>query len=170
MAAGDGLKKHKNLFKRLDGLKVEVGWFESNRYPDKTTTYTVKSGEERSATTPSVPVATVARWNEFGTGTIPARPFMRLSQRTAVRNMTKINAAMTQDVLNKGLDPKIALDKNIGGSFKTIITNSIKNGGWKENSNITIHGTPNGFIKGKGFDKPLIDSSLMLQSITSKVS
>lgn len=140
----NGLKDHIDKMKALNDINVEVGWFSSNRYPN------------------GQPVAAVARWQEYGTARITARPFMRLAQKMADRNIAKINAAVTKDVLTKDMSPKQALEKNVGGALKIIIVDSIKNGGWKSNAKSTA--------KRKGFDKPLIDTALMWKSVSVKVS
>lgn len=51
----------RGLADKLKGAnqQLQVGWFEGAKYTDST------------------PVAQVAAWNEFGTKTAPARPFMR---------------------------------------------------------------------------------------------
>ena len=53
------LEKLRLNLKELEGLEGKVGWFETARYEN------------------GLPVAQAAQWNEFGTSTAPARPFMR---------------------------------------------------------------------------------------------
>ena len=47
--------------KELDGKQARAGWFENAKYEN------------------GVSVAQVAMWQEFGTGKIPPRPFMRVA-------------------------------------------------------------------------------------------
>lgn len=56
---GPGLQSLAVALKDLDGVQGKVGWFESAKYTDGT------------------PVAHVAAIQEFGSGAIPPRPFMR---------------------------------------------------------------------------------------------
>lgn len=57
--SGDGLKKLKEMLAEAQKKKLQIGFFDSSTYPDGT------------------PVAYVAAIQEFGSGPIPARPFIR---------------------------------------------------------------------------------------------
>ncbi len=161
-----GLARHKKMLQATDKKVVETGWFSGNKYPSK----------ENADGTKSEPVEVwqAAKWNEFGTGKIPARPFMRLANRKLQPEFKNIEPKIFSKVLKGELTTEQGLGL-IGLKMEEFIVDSIKNGGWTPNSDITINGTTpdkngNQFIKGKGFDKPLIDTSLMWQSVSSKVS
>lgn len=126
--------------------RVRVGFFSKARYPDGT------------------PVASVALWNEFGTRRdgeehTPERPFFR----QAIRQMeTDI-----PEILRNGIDPeKGVLDRRlanrIGAHAQALIERQIQTLAKPENAESTIA------RKGSG-KKPLIDTSLMLQSVTFQV-
>ena len=65
-----GLKHLKQRIDELDLLKVEVGWFASSQHPEY---------DEKGQKIGTVPMATIAAKNEFGSPAegIPPRPFMR---------------------------------------------------------------------------------------------
>ena len=79
----------KDIYKQLKKQrgKIEVGFFEGEKYPD---------GKS---------VAEVAAFNEFGGGKTPPRPFMR----TLVRNHRKIWRKILRDELAKNEDAHISL-------------------------------------------------------------
>ena len=69
---------------------VKVGFFSTARYEDGT------------------PVAAVAAWNEFGTETIPERPFFRNALAESERGVSNI--------LAKGIDTKkMVVDEQLAG-------------------------------------------------------
>lgn len=99
----------------------------------------------------------IAVWNEVGTDTIPARPFMRQSadgNKAAIEKMCK---AQLQKVA-QGETAEQALNA-IGVTQKELIRDTItKSKSWAEaNAESTI--------KKKGSDVPLIDESHLLQSV-----
>lgn len=134
---------------KLDGMEVEVGFFEEDRY-----------GPENH----NLPVATVAAYNEFGTVHNPQRPFMsdtfseNMSQLFMARGM---KAAMI-DVL-KGGQASIRLLKSLGRIAADLMQVSIQQyaaaGG---NSSATI-------AKKGGRDTPLIDSGKMIESVKFQI-
>ncbi|AWD92410.1 hypothetical protein [Xanthomonas phage Carpasina] len=135
--------------KALTSKKIEAGWFESARYlaSDK--------GDE------GVQVAKIARINEFGTDTIPARPFMRL----AIDNFRRDRNSIQSRINKRVADGKITADQalgQIGMAMEAKIVDSIKDGQWEANAASTI--------AAKGFDKPLIDTAQMWKSVSSKVT
>ncbi len=152
--AGNRLKRHKEVIKGLDGRKVEAGWFESARY---------KAGKGVSANQVGMSIAQIARINEFGTATIPARPFMRLAAINFNRDRNDIQAKIGKKVIDGVITPEQALGQ-IGLAMEAKIVDSIKNGNWPPNAESTA--------KAKGFKKntPLIDTGQMFQNVTSKVS
>lgn len=157
MQKAKGLASHIAALKAMNGKFVETGWFETNKYMN------------------GIPVAQVAYWNEYGTRTAPARPFLRYARTKFRKTSDRVISKLVDKVLSGQLTPVQAMNQ-IGMAMEVEIVDSIKNGGWVGNSEITIHGTPpdkNGeqFIKGKGFDKPLIGATgTMWQTVVSKVS
>lgn len=125
------------------GVSVRVGFNAGARYPN---------GQS---------VAQVAFWNEFGTPNaqhpIPARPFIRsmiaeksptwgLAMGAALRN-NRYNARDAAEVMGEGL--------------KGQLVQSIVNFTDPPNAPATI--------AGKGFDKPLIDTALMIRSVDYEI-
>jgi hypothetical protein len=150
--ARDIMNQHKKTIKEIDGRKVEAGWFETARY---------KATGEKDAGKAGQSIAVVARANEFGTGTIPARPFMRL----AATNFSRDRVALQAKIIKKMSDGKISADQalgQIGLAMEGNIASAIKDGNWVENAPSTA--------KAKGFNKPLIETAQMFQSVSSKVT
>lgn len=133
-----------NLKKRLAELSkssARVGWPASARYV---------TGES---------VAEVAVSNEFGRGNVPARPFIRAAMRDDSRKIeTAVKYAVT-DFINGGNVNDVY--NEIGEAAVEAIIMQIKSGGFAPNAPATV--------KIKGFNKPLIDTGLMFQSLTSMV-
>jgi len=129
----------KSLLSKLDCGELQVGFMEGATYPDGTT------------------VAQVAFWDEFGTQTSPARPFFR--------SMVSKESPTWGNKLAKLL--KATGDD--GERSLSILGEDIK--GALEQSIIDTNTPPNApsTISAKGFNKPLIDTSHMKNSITYKV-
>jgi len=140
------------LMKRLDklnGMEVEVGFFEEDRY-----------GPENH----NLPVATIAAYNEFGTRYNPHRPFM---SDTFQDNMSQLFMARGMaDVFKQVLKGGSALSKmqTLGNTSAELMKVSIQQyaaaGG---NSAATIK------LKG-GRDTPLIDTGKMLESVKFQIN
>jgi hypothetical protein len=145
------IAQHIATLKKAGNKKVEAGWFESDRYPS------------------GIPVAKIARIQETGATIehgdvkieIPARAFMR----KAAADFEQQRSAVQDRIARRVINGQITQDKALGqlGEFMSgLIAKSIRDGGWQKNAPSTI--------KGKGFDKPLIDTAHMWQSVNSKVS
>lgn len=140
------------LIKRLDklnGMEIEVGFFEEDRY-----------GPENH----NLPVATVAAYNEFGTTFNPTRPFMsdtfreKMNQLFIGRKMGKVFEAVL-----KGSNPLEKL-RGLGEIATELMRYSIHQyaaGGGNSAATIKRKG---------GRDTPLIDTSLMLQSVKFQIN
>lgn len=144
---------------------VKAGFLEDKEYPDGTN------------------VATVAYWNEFGTKSSPARPFMR---NTIAKNQGEWGKDFGEVL--KALNGDIAGALRVmGQEIEGQIREEITSGDFAENS-ITTNILKDRFPKGGyTFDdflqahadamagqtapsgKPLVWSGLMLQSVTSEV-
>ena len=135
---------HKNRF-NLDNMRdgiVRIGWFQQNRYDDNT------------------PVAAVARWNEFGTGNIPSRPFMR-----------PVLHSQKQTILENLRHQYQMAIRNNQNTTKVLhlIGEDVR---WRIQSQILATTTPPNApstIKAKGFNKPLYDTGFMLNSVNYQV-
>lgn len=151
------IDQHIAALKAAKDKQVEAGWFESARYP---------AAKGNSVGTS---VAYIARVQEFGatiqrgetTITIPARPFMRLAWSKFGQSRKKIQDAIAKQLVAGKIDSEQALGQ-IGLHLEGCIVESIRDGGWEGNAPSTI--------ENKGFDKPLIDTGHMWQSVSSKVS
>jgi hypothetical protein len=178
--------------KGFKGKKVQVGWFETDRYP-------AEEGESVGKS-----IAEVARLLEFG-GTIQhpggttyiddaivkgkgagarfvnAKTFEgqetkktkphaivippRPFMRLAARNFMSKRTAIQATITNKAMKGEITAAQalaRVGLVMENEVVKSMKNGNWIPNAPSTI--------ARKGFDKPLIETGLMWKSVSSKVS
>ena len=135
-------------FATINGT-VEAGFFETSRYSSKDKS---KDG---------LPLAQVARWNEFGAANRPARPFMRLAATNFSSDRKGIQYRISNRILHGQITAEQALGQ-IGLAMEAAIVDSIKNGNWPRNAPYTI--------AKKGFDSPLIDTAQMWQGVASKVN
>lgn len=104
----------------------------------------------------SVNLADVATFNEFGTSSIPPRPFMGQGFDNNRAELERFKDASFSQVLEGKSTVEIALQR-IGVFFKGKIQQEIASGYFKENSPVTI--------AMKGSSKPLIDTGRLRQSI-----
>ncbi|QOV06236.1 hypothetical protein CPT_Maja_016 [Burkholderia phage Maja] len=185
--------RHLQALKELDAMKdkkVQAGWFETDRYP-------AKEGETVGPLVAKIarqlefggvinhPGGTkyihdaIVGGRYVGTRfvkkdfqgehsvtkahqiIIPARPFMRLAWATFNKDKVKIQAKIARQLLDRSINAEQALGQ-IGLALEGCIVKSIKSGPWAANSPATI--------RAKGFDKPLIDTAHMWQTVSSKVS
>ena len=142
--------------RKLDGIELKVGWFETNKYEDGT------------------PVAYVATIQEFGypKGNIPPRPFMRPTitrEENNWRHIIEIEAL--QIFAGKSTATKLfeilglIASGDIGKSIAAVFTPPL--------SPITIANRKfkRADKKTKGaLDKPLIDTGIMFETVTYKVN
>ncbi|MFA7254386.1 MAG: hypothetical protein WC107_07625 [Patescibacteria group bacterium] len=140
LQGADGVAKAlEEIAKRMGGGEVAVGFMEGATYPDGT------------------PVAAVAFWNEFGTTGTPARPFFRqmiaAESPTWAGKMAKLAKATNYDG-----DKVLALmGEDVGGALRQSI-NDFQTPELAESTKAA-----------KGFAKPLIDTSHMINSICYQV-
>lgn len=153
---GKKLKQAVDQAKRAQSVKeLAVGFFNTARYPDGTA------------------VTNVAAWNEFGTRSIPERPFFRQAIKTMKPKVDRF--------LERRVDPKeMVVDRQLAGQVgelaKAEIQTSIRNLHQPPNSPVTIRGgwvsTPSGkpyLVKGKGSSNPLIDTGFMRISTSYQI-
>lgn len=119
--------------KQLEDLEIHVGFQGDEAYEDGTT------------------VAEIAAYNELGTSTIPARPFMK---RSFEDHEDKLQTYCDHGInaLSNGGTAEQAL-KLIGDEVVGLIQEEIKNGDWEPNSPVTI--------ALKKSEHPLIDTGYM---------
>lgn len=126
------------------GGVVRVGILGTQKYP-------AKDGKG------DVSVAQAAYWNEYGTATIPARPFFRNTIAEKQDEWAE-NAASILQHADGDVGKALAL---IGEDVKDDIVETIQNFNEPENAPSTV--------KKKGFNKPLIDTDGLWKAIKSEV-
>lgn len=122
-----------------NGFDVRIGFSAGARYPDGT------------------PVGLVALWNEFGTKTSPPRPAIR---QTIAKKGPGWPLAMARILKNNDYDSRRAAEL-MGEGIKGQVVKAIMEFDDPPNAPSTI--------ARKGFNKPLIDTSLMVRSIDYEV-
>lgn len=140
LQGADGLSKALgDIARRMGAGKVDVGFMAGATYPDGT------------------PVAAVAYWNEFGTSGQPARPFFRQmiakEAGTWAEKMGKLAKATNYD----GQKVLALMGEDVGGALAQSI-NELQSPPLAPST-----------IEAKGFAKPLIDTSHMINSIHYQV-
>lgn len=138
--SSEGRRLSKELLE-LNRNTVSVGFQQGSTYPDGTE------------------VVDVAAWNEFGTSTIPQRPFMRNTLDNNEDDIRSFVSQQVQSVVNGGT-AEDAL-KQTGIYVKGLMQEEIRNGSFTPNAPSTI--------AKKGSSKPLIDTGLMRQSVNYQV-
>lgn len=118
---------------------------------------------------------------EFGseTNNIPARSFLRMPLETQQDTLIQtLDTGAVKDAIEQGDTKQVY--KILGFAAEQIVKDAFNTGGfgnWKPNADITINGgwmtnKVSGkpvYIKGKGTNKPLIDTGTLQRSITSDV-
>ena len=138
------------MVKRVGSLSAAL-----SKYKDMNAS--VRAGVLENATYPDgTPVAMVAFWNEYGTRTSPVRAFFR----TTVSENKKNWVLSVQNLMKMHNDPKRVMGL-IGVHMQEQIVQSINTWSDPPNSAYTI--------AKKGFDKPLVETGLLMRSIKSEV-
>lgn len=137
-----GWKRIRKVLRRIDGAKVEVGWFPDARHETLNT-------------------AELASIHEYGGGNVPARPMIRPvsdKNREAYRRVQReLHGRVVDGTLT--IEGALAtLGTKIEGDLKAWITD----GDHVPNAPSTI--------ARKGSSKPLIDTGLMRSQVTHKVT
>ena len=141
---GPGTAKVLATLEGLDGLDGKVGWFESAHYPGGT------------------PVAYVATIHEFGTGRIPARPFMR----PAVAD----HGGEWLELIGQGVKASMMGGPSPAEVLELVMLQAAGNVAEKIQSLPPLDPKVSAVtIKRKGHSKALIDTGQMFQSVTGKV-
>lgn len=138
------------MVKRVGSLSAAL-----SKYKDMNAS--VRVGVLENATYPDgTPVAMVAFWNEYGTRTSPVRAFFR----TTVSENKKNWVLSVQNLMKMHNDPKQVMGL-IGVHMQEQIVQSINT--WNDPPNAPYT------IAKKGFDKPLVETGLLMRSIKSEV-
>lgn len=178
LEGGAALKRHlQTIEKQLgQGAHVIVGFLDSATYPAKhveAVTARFKSGKtkkisvdgksqqsfdnEYGSSRGGLPVATVAFWSEFGTVRSPARPFFRtMVDSKSPRWGIGLGVALKQTNYN-ARDALAIMGEGIRGQLRR----SIRDWTTPPNSPKTV--------ALKGFNKPLIDTAVMIRSADYQV-
>lgn len=114
-------------------------------------------GIQKGEVNEGVLVAQYATWNEFGTRTIPSRPFMRSYFDSSVARIERFATnGVAQVLLGKATFLQFL---NAAGVFMVDgVKKSISTGSWVPNATMTV--------ALKGSSKPLVDSGVMINSVT----
>lgn len=177
LEGGEALKRHlKQIEQQLgSGAHVVVGFLDSATYPAKHVEATRErflsgkpkridvSGkgqqdfENSYGSGAGLPVAQVAFWNEFGTIKTPARPFFR----TMVESKSpRWGIALGNALRKTNYNGRAAL-AIMGEGIRGQLRQSIRDWSTPPNSPRTV--------ALKGFNKPLIDSAVMIRSAEYQV-
>jgi len=130
----------KRIAEQMGEQHVRVGFLEGATYPDGT------------------PVAAVAFWNEYGNGRAPARPFFR----TMLANESTGWALKMQKLYKATKGDGSRILGMMGDDIKGALKQSISTWSDPPNAESTV--------ARKGFNKPLIDTSHMINSVNFEVT
>lgn len=141
LSGGDKLAAAlEDISKRMSGGSVRVGFLEGATYPEDGT-----------------PVAQVAFWNEYGTAKIPARPFFRAM---IEHESDDWGAMLGKAAVHYEYDAQ-AVMKAMGMTISEQLKMAIFD--WQDPPNSLYT------VEKKGFNKPLIDTSHMQNSVDFEV-
>lgn len=119
-------------------------------------------GEKRKAFTATI--AEIAWWNEFGTSTIPERPFLRWTMKENDYYRGHLKKALFKAMTTRK-DPVVWL-KKVAMTAAKDMRNMIRNGAFEPNAPATIRKKS---TKSGRKAKPLIDTGTLRQSIQWEV-
>ena len=140
ITGGHRLRQFMQLAGRGGVKRIELGFFETARYPDGT------------------PVAAVAAWNEFGHHYAPERPFFRI----ALNQMQDpIKEIIKEEINRRNLVVDKPLADKIGAYAQGALQQSI--------TDLTSPANAPSTIARKGSSNPLVDTSTMRTAATWKV-
>lgn len=108
-----------------------------------------------AATYGGVDICDIVMWNELGTSTIPARPFLRQSVDQNEAQIRSTCAALAATIAQGGTAETVL--NGIGNYMVGVIQDTINHGSFVPNAPSTI--------RQKNSDQPLIDTERMRQSV-----
>lgn len=131
-----------------------MGFLENARYPETTNERFLKAVGSKATpkVMPSISVAQVMFWNEYGTKTAPARPVFRT---TIQKESPEWGDKLGKAIVAMNYDGEKAL-RLLGQSMRDDLENGIAQ--WEAPGNAPLT------VKIKGFDKPLVDSGVAQRS------
>jgi hypothetical protein len=130
--------------RNLDGTVVAVG---------------IQSSDGSKTDDDGVALVDSATWNEFGTDTIPARPWLRTALDVNRRRWTKAAGRAVKEVIDGGTGE--AGLRLLGVVMVGDAKESLLDGAWTPNAPATI--------QRKGSDQPLVDTGRLVQSQRAEV-
>lgn len=151
-----------SLLKGLDKLNNKTGPFEKGGKSTRARDYkkAAKAKAEKLVGPPApatvLPVAQAAFWNEFGTATSPARPFMR---DTLTRESPSFGAKFAAVLKGSNFNGPLAL-KRMGEGIRDLFVTAIKR--WPADNAPLTEAI-------KGFNKGLVDTGVMQRSVDYQV-
>lgn len=107
-----------------------------------------------------VSVIEVAAWNQYGTKSIPSRPFLTASREQMIKTTAALRQKILEQVNNDQSCPDEVFDQ-IGAMCASVVKNTIT--AWQDPPNSPAT------VKAKGVNNPLVDTGLMRQSVTWEV-
>lgn len=143
------------------GGTLRVGFLEDAKYPAKAAAqlaskqkFSAKVHRQilANAAGPALSVAQVAFWNEFGTKRAPSRPFFRT---TIAQESKRWGETLGKAIKYYNYDGDLAL-RAVGQMMRDDVEASIQR--W------TTPGNAPYTIRRKGFDKPLVHTSVMVRA------
>ena len=141
LSGGDALKKKlEEIARSMGGGAVSVGFMEGATYPDGT------------------PVAAVAFWNEYGNGKAPPRPFFRQMISNESPAWGPKMAGLAKGTNYDGPRVFALMGEDVKGALQQSI------------NDFTTPELAESTKARKGFDKPLIDTGHMINSISYEVT
>lgn len=138
-------------FEFTDELKKKM-----ERVEELTSMSLVYGVVDEEKTTNGVLVWQYAIFVEYSTSKIPSRPFFRSFQWNKGEMLKQLCKRMFNSCVNGNIKP-IDAYKRVGRYAKSAIEDSLLNGTWQPNAEVTV--------KMKGSDRPLVDTGNLLNSI-----
>ena len=139
----------------------------------------IPSDAKRHEDNPNIGLAEIAFIMEKGSvvNNIPARPFMQQTRQRNEKRMMGLSKKLLK-ALSNGSTTAIDAIKKLGGAYELAMKEIFTKGSFEGNAQITIDGGwmrnhVSGkpfYVKGKKSTRPLIDTSLLRQSIKFKVA
>lgn len=143
----------------LNGVTIKVGWQSDGKMKTKDGASQPLFGKQRNANgsieqSPAT-LAEIAMFNELGTSTIPARPFMKQAMENGLDELSDFVSTGLSKIAKSGkLEQFLNL---VGVKLVDMVQTEIENGNFVPNAPSTI--------ARKGSDHPLIDTATMKNSV-----
>lgn len=156
---GPGARNLHAAIKGLDGTQGKVGWFESAKYPS------------------GAPVAGVAMVQEYGSATqgIPPRSFFRTTAADKQGEWKQVAEQVSRRVIHGEMQPSAVVEAlalkgegDVRAKISEITDPPLKDATIEARKRRNAKGRKDG--KGEASSKPLVDSGLMLATLTSQVT